>query len=93
MVAQRQPAQHGRTIARQADRQPAGDQLDLSHGLAPEGGLGGDKVAGELAEQEARLAQRRRDYDRKTALQYRPGGLEGGHSAAALPCRIEEQPR
>ena len=93
-MAQRQAAQHGGTIARQADRQPARDQLDLGHGLAPEGGLGGDEVAGELAEQEAGLPQRRRDHDGEAALQHRPGGLEPGRRAlAALPRGVEQQSR
>ena len=48
----------------------------------------------ELAEQEARLTQRRRDHDGKSALQYRPGGFQRGHSAlAALSRPIEEQSR
>ena len=62
--------------------------------LAPEGGVGGDEVAGELAEQEAGLAQRRRDHDRETALQHGPGRFERGHCAlAALSRRIEQQSR
>ena len=82
------------TIARQADRQPARDQLDLGERLAPEGGLRGDEVAGELAKQEAGLPQRRRDHDGKAALQDRPGGLERGRGAlAALSRRIEQQAR
>ena len=57
-------------------------------------GVGGDEVAGELAEQEAGLPQRRRDHHGKAALQNRPGGLERGHCAlAALSRRIEEQSR
>ena len=51
-------------------------------------------MAGELAEQEAGLPQRRRDHDGKAALQHRPGGLERGRCAlAALSRRIEEQSR
>ena len=51
-------------------------------------------MAGELAEQEAGLTQRRRDHDGKAALQHRPGRLERGHCAlAALSRRIEEQSR
>ena len=38
MVAQRQAAQHSGTIAGQANRQPARDQLDFGECLAPEGG-------------------------------------------------------
>ena len=36
-----------------------------SVGLAPEGGPGGDEVAGKLAKQEAGLAQRRRDHEER----------------------------
>ena len=57
-------------------------------------GVGGDEVAGELAEQEAGLPQRRRDHHGKTALQHGPGRFERGHCAlAALSRRIEEQSR
>ena len=35
-------------------------------------GLGGDEVAGELTEQEARLTQRQRDHHGKTTLQTAP---------------------
>ena len=93
-MAQRQAAQHSGTIARQADRQPARDQLDLGHRLAPEGGVGGDEMAGELAEEEAGLTQRRRDHHGEAALQNCPGGLKRGHCAlAALSRRIEQQSR
>ena len=62
--------------------------------LAPEGGVGGDEVAGELPEKKAGLPQRRRDHHGKTALQHGPGRLERGHCAlAALPRRIEQQAR
>ncbi len=94
VVAQRQAAQHSRTIARQRHRQPARDQLDLSHRLAPEGGAGSDEVTGELAEQEAGLTQRRRDNHRKADLHHRPGGLERRYCAlAALSRGVEQQAR
>ena len=51
-------------------------------------------MAGELAEQEAGLAQRRRDHHGKAALQHRPGGLEPGRRRlATLSRRIEQQAR
>ena len=51
-------------------------------------------MAGELTKQEARLPQRRRDHDRKTTLQHRPGSLERGDCAlAALSRCVEEQTR
>ena len=49
-------------------------------------------MTGKLAEQKARLTQRRRDHHGETALQHRPGSFERGHCAlAALSRRIEEQ--
>ena len=51
-------------------------------------------MAGELTEQEARLAQRRRDNNGEAALQHRPGRLQRGHcTLAALPRRIQQQSR
>ena len=51
-------------------------------------------MAGKLAEQEAGLPQRRRDHDRKTALQHGPGRFERGHCAlAALSRGVEQQSR
>src|SRR4051812_7200828 len=51
--------------------------------LAPGGGLRGDKVTGKLSEEEAGLAQRRRDHHGEAAFQNRPGGLECGHRTLA----------
>ena len=94
VVAQRQAAQHGRAVTWQADRQPAQDQLDLGLGLAPKSSLRSDEVAGELAEEKSRLAQRRRDHHGEAALQHGPGGLErGGCAFAALSRGIEQQAR
>ena len=51
-------------------------------------------MTGKLAEQEARLPQRRRDNHGQAALLHRPSRLEGGHSALATLSRgIEEQTR
>ena len=51
-------------------------------------------MAGELAEQKAGLAQRRRDHHGEAAFQNRPGGLERGHrTLAALSRCIEKQSR
>ena len=44
-------------------------------------------MTGKLAEQEARLAQRRRDHDGKAALQDRPGCLKRGPVLLPL-CRV-----
>ena len=51
-------------------------------------------MAGELAEQEARLPQRRRDNNGEAALQHRPSRLERRYCAlAALSRGIEQQAR
>ena len=51
-------------------------------------------MAGEPAEQKARLTQRRRDYDGKTTLQHSPSRLERRYCAlAALPRGVQQQSR